>query len=773
MRLASLWLREPGEARLARLVGRAHDATARVPSEQRANWESLVLALVKDDAGRNARVLALTRACALFLAPLPPLALDAPVNAVPGLGKAASEALAEHGITRVFDLVWILPSGWDDLRAPLAIEEAVAAAEALAREGTLPPRVCVRGVVKSAVLVPARGRRLVRVVLSNGGKATLTAMWFFAASGILAAAKVGRASLVVGRIRLDERGRAKVAHPDFLEDTHETRSVRPRYPRLGVPEATLRKAIADALTRVLDAPDPVPPRIAAREGMKPVGLLLSTLHAASSANPPDDSTRHAGRERLAFAEAFTRAWQRREAEARGGGEAPRLPHNRAAHGRLLAELGFTLTGAQKRAIAVISRELADATPMRRLLLGDVGTGKTAVALAGAAQCVAAGYQVAILAPTGILAEQYMDAVGPLARATGVAVTLVARGVGSSASRALASLADGTIGVAVGTHALLRECVSFARLGLVIVDEQHRLGVAQRVALVHKGARPHLLTLSATPIPRTLALALRGELATSTLDERPAGRFPVDTRVLDRTELGHVVEEIRETAARGELVFFICARIDSGDSGTDDDPDFPSAAARAEELARALVPIEVALIHGGQKVDEQRRAMRAFRRGEVQVLVATTVVEVGVDVPEATLMVVDGAERFGLAQLHQLRGRVGRGERRGRCILMHGRSDALASRRLDAMQNLETGEEIAKADLALRGAGDLSGTRQSGAEDELLYLDASQPPAWLARMDADVRAVHSTDRALALPEHRGLSLALARFVRALSLRDEAG
>jgi ATP-dependent DNA helicase RecG len=355
----------------------------------------------------------------------------------------------------------------------------------------------------------------------------------------------------------------------------------------------------------------------------------------------------------------------------------------------------------------------------------------------------------------------------------------------SRERLLAPIADGAIAVAVGTHALLGEGVRFARLGLVIVDEQHRVGVAQRVGLVRKGGRPHLLTLSATPIPRTLALALRGELATSTLQERPRGRLPVETLVLPQDAEPRVLDEIRQAAKRGERVFFICPRIeagqdDDGSSPADTGPlrsralvGAPGAVQRAEELARCLAPVQVALLHGGQKVEERRNAMRAFRRGEAQILVATSVVEVGVDVPEATLVVILGAERFGLAQLHQLRGRVGRGDRPGRCLLLHGPIDSLAARRLEAIRTLTAGEDISRADLALRGAGDLGGTRQSGVEEDLLYLDPANPPPWLERLEADARRIHARDPALQASEHRGLALAVRRFAKALAVRDEAG
>jgi ATP-dependent DNA helicase RecG len=738
-----------------------------------------------DDARRNDRLLALRRACALFAAEAPALDPEGAVATVPGLGAAARDALAEHGITTVFDLLWTLPTGYDDLAHPLDVAQAVEEARASLHSGLPSARICVRGIVHRANLVFAGGRRFVNVVLRGEQKSTLTLSWFFVAHGILAVAKAGQHCLVVGRIRFDPSGRARMAHPDLLRDDDAT-GVRARYPRLGVPEATFRRSVAIALERVGEPKDPVPQAIAVREGMMPAIDVLRAIHATGASGVPSEDTRRAALERLAFGEAFTRSLQRIAAEKKGG-DAPALPIHRAVLARLRAELGFELTRGQSDAIATIANDLAKPTPMRRLLLGDVGTGKTAVALAAAAQCVSAGYQVAILAPTGVLAEQYMDAVGPLARATGAAVALVmastsagARGGGGKGggqktrTRLLAPIADGTIAVAVGTHALLGEGVRFARLGLVIVDEQHRVGVAQRVALVRKGGRPHLLTLSATPIPRTLALALRGELATSTLEERPRGRVPVETVVLPQDAEPHVLEELRQAVGRGERAFFICPRIEASDDDEDEEPArVPSAVQKAAELSGSLAPIHVALLHGGQKVEAQRSAMRAFRRGDAQILVATSVVEVGVDVPEATRIVVLGAERFGLAQLHQLRGRVGRGDRPGRCILLHGPLDSLAARRLEAIRTLRTGEEVARADLSLRGAGDLGGTRQSGAEEELMYLDPGQPPSWLERLEADARLLHERDPALQAPEHRGLALAMRRFEKALAVRDEAG
>jgi ATP-dependent DNA helicase RecG len=780
--LATLWLREPNPGRLTRLEACARSARDRVPEPRRGDWDKLVSRLAVDDARRNDRLLALRRACALFAAEAPALDPEGAVATVPGLGTAAREALAEHGITTVFDLLWTLPTGYDDLAHPLDVEQALEEARASLHAGLPSARICVRGVVHRANLVFAGGRRFVSVVLRGEQKGTLTLSWFFVAHGILAVAKPGQRCLVVGRIRLDSGGRARMAHPDLLRDNDGT-GVRARYPRLGVPEAAFRRSVAIALERMGEPNDPVPQAIAVREGMTPAIDLLRAIHATGALGVPSEDTRRAALERLAFGEAFTRSLQRIAAEKKGG-DAPALPLHRAVLARLRAELGFELTRGQRDAIATIAHDLAKPTPMRRLLLGDVGTGKTAVALAAAAQCVSAGYQVAILAPTGVLAEQYMDAVGPLARATGAAVALVVASTSTGARGGqwggqktrkglLAPIADGTIAVAVGTHALLGEGVRFARLGLVIVDEQHRVGVAQRVALVRKGGRPHLLTLSATPIPRTLALALRGELATSTLEERPRGRVPVETVVLPQDAEPQVLEELRQAVGRGERAFFICPRIEASDDDDEEPARVPSAVQKATELSSSLAPIHVALLHGGQKVEAQRSAMRAFRRGDAQILVATTVVEVGVDVPEATRIVVLGAERFGLAQLHQLRGRVGRGDRPGRCILLHGPLDSLAARRLEAIRTLRTGEEVAHADLSLRGAGDLGGTRQSGAEEELLYLDPGQPPSWLERLEADARLVHERDPDLQAPEHRGLALAMRRFAKALAVRDEAG
>jgi len=802
LRMARAWLVAPESrtpAQLEALVAGGREASPAVPEERRGDWEKLLGGLAQaggEDEKTVARVEGYVRACTLFKKkqraaaarearaarppkpPVPTTPFDT-VDRLPGFGPSARIALAEHGLRTVTDLVWLAPAAWDDLREPLPLASLVAAARSTyeATGGALRPvRVVASAVVKSAGVVPIRGRRAVRVVLQdeNDPKCTLHAFWFFMAHGVLASAKPGAKVIVVGRIKAEPKKPARMAHPELFADVPETRIVRARYPRLGPPEVTMRKAILHALASGV-APDPVPARVATRETMPDVATVLLEIHSATCL-PASDAARRGFVERLAWTEAFTRAWERLKADADAGG-APVLPRRADLVRALERELGFTFTKGQRDAIEVVGKDLEEPRPMRRLLLGDVGTGKTAVALAAAAQCVAAGFQVAILAPTSVLAEQYVDAVRPLERALGLRVAFVAAGTPAAARRsAEEAIRTGAAQVAIGTHALLGEGISIPKLGLVVVDEQQRLGVAQRLALVRKGVRPHLLTLSATPIPRTLALAIRGELATSTLRERPAGRPPVATELAGASKIESVIARVEQACARGERVFWIVPRIEADPDDEDDDDPLATAVERRELLAVALSDTKrnVMLLHGGMSAVDKRETMHAFRRGAADVLVGTTVVEVGVDVPEATLIVVEDAQRFGLAQLHQLRGRVGRGARPGECILLHGEPlEGFAKARLTALTELSTGEEVARADLELRGAGDLGGTRQHGAEDELLYLTAGVTYPWLERIEADARAIAKADPALAAEEHRVLGSLVARFGHVIAVREEAG
>jgi ATP-dependent DNA helicase RecG len=794
-REAKAWIETPTDSGLARMTISARDATMYVPESRRADWEKLLAGFdaQEEQRRRRTRVEGVLRACALFEREQRELARRAvrldweqPVEGAEGLGPSARKKLEEHGITAIADLVWTLPSSWDDLRAPSTVGDAIATARAAERSFSSAPRQCVSGVVKSATLVPMRHRRAVRVVLVDAiGEASLDAWWFYAAHGVLAAARPGKACVLVGRVRVRDAKRPSMAHPDLVFDD-ERRDLRPRYAPLGVAPGTLRRAIHDVVARTSPLPDPVPRDIALRESMPDAEPLLHAVHGASVDGTPQDARKSLA-ERLGWVEAFTRVWQRLLAEQQwGGARAPVLARDEGAIGRFVAALGFTLTNAQRRAIGEVGRDLASPVPMRRLLMGDVGTGKTAVALAAAAQCVSAGYQCALLVPTGVLVEQYLEAASPLVVALSARLERITAGMAAAQRRtALDAVASGDAQVVVGTHALLEQGVTFGRLGLVVVDEQQRLGVAQRLSLVRKGEgyRPHLLSLTATPIPRTLALALRGELATSVLDERPHGRGKVVTELRPRTRLDSVVSEIRATIGRGERVFFVCPRIENDDdedgaapapAGARSRPEDTGAQARGASLARELAPARVVVVHGAMPVPERSGAMHAFRRGQAQVLVGTTVVEVGLDVPEATLMVVDGAERFGLAQLHQLRGRVGRSARPAKCLLLH--DEPLvddARRRLETLVRTTDGADIARADLAVRGSGDLGGTRQSGTALDFVWLDPGDPPAWIQRIEGDARAILARDPSLQASEHRALALAVRRFMVAIAVREEAG
>lgn len=764
--------------------------TELVPEERRSDWTKLLDGLAREGESGRARpyVEGLDRACKLFgkkpRAPKPvvPLGVLDPVDRLPGLGPTARTKLAEHGIARVADLLWVPPVAWDDLRAPVRLAEAIEAARVFAEgdQPGRPPRVVVHAVVKAASVIPIRRRRGVRVVVQDEAdpKCTLHAFWFFLAHGLLALAKPDAKVLLVGRIRVEKGKPPRVAHPELFLDEPTARRVRARYAKLGPSEASLRNGIAHALGEGLVA-DPVPTSIAAREALPEAKDVLAAIHATKG-EVPSSAPRLAFTERLAWAEAFTRAWERLACAAEEGrAPAPALPPRPELVATLERELGFTFTPDQRVAIETVSAELAEKQPMRRLLLGDVGTGKTAVALAAAAQAVAAGKQVAILAPTSVLAEQYVRAVAPLERALRVKVAFVAAGQPAAARRAaLASLLDGSAKVAVGTHALLGEGLVMPALGLVVVDEQQRLGVAQRLSLVRKGERPHLLTLTATPIPRTLALALRGELRTSTLRERPAGRPPPATELVPRAREESVVTQVVSAVKDGGRVFWVVPRVLEPEAGDDEAPTederLASVVTRARILGETLGTTNVGIVHGGLSANEKRRVMESFRRGESPVLVGTTVIEVGVDVPEATLMVVEDAQFFGLAQLHQLRGRVGRGEKPGRCVLFHADElTPLAKARLDALAVLDSGEDVAKADLELRGAGDLGGTRQHGAEEDLLYLEPNATYPWLERIEDDARALFAVDPRLEAAEHAVLGSLTARLRRAIAVREEAG
>jgi ATP-dependent DNA helicase RecG len=419
--------------------------------------------------------------------------------------------------------------------------------------------------------------------------------------------------------------------------------------------------------------------------------------------------------------------------------------------RLGDALPFELTTAQERVCREILSDMAESRPMQRLLQGDVGSGKTVVAALAILAAAAGEGQAALLVPTELLAEQHYLTLGRLAGALGVETALLTRSLPPERrARALAGLADGRVRLAIGTHALLEERVRFSRLALAIVDEQHRFGVRQRLGLREKGEAPDLLVMTATPIPRSLALALYGDLDLSTLDELPPGRRPVSTRVVDESGRRAAWELLAAEVNRGRRAYVVCPTV--GERGEED----PIAAVRAAERLRAhFQHISVGLVHGGLPIGERARAMERFRSGETPLLVATTVVEVGLDVPEATVIIVERAERFGLSQLHQLRGRVGRGAHAAHCLLLTGpRPSPEALARLAVLARTADGFAVAEADLEIRGPGQIAGTRQAGLAG-LRLSDLVHDRGLLAEAHEEARRVIAADPLLEFREHRPL------------------
>ena len=529
----------------------------------------------------------------------------------------------------------------------------------------------------------------------------------------------------------------------------------------GLTQRPMQKAVAAAVERAPQLPEWQDAAYLKRNGWPSWRDALARAHAP--AEEEDLSPAHPARARLAFDELL--ASQLAIALVRH--------HNRTIAGRItqgdgrlrakaLASLPFELTGSQKTAIGEIEADLGKAERMIRLLQGDVGSGKTLVALLAMLVCVEAGAQAALMAPTELLARQHHATIAPLAQAAGVRLALLTGRDGQKAKReTLAGLADGSIDLVVGTHALVQEDVEFADLAMAVVDEQHRFGVHQRMALSSKGHAVDLLVMTATPIPRTLMLAAYGDLDVSKLTEKPAGRQPVDTRTLPLERIAEVAEAVGRQVASGGRVYWVAPLIEESEE---------IDLANVEERFRLLsgrFPGKVGLLHGRLKTAEREATMAAFSDGRLSILVATTVIEVGVDVPAATVMVIEHAERFGLAQLHQLRGRVGRGSAKSTCLLLYAQPlGETATARLSIMRETEDGFRIAEEDLRLRGAGELLGTRQSGLPDMRL-ADFVAHAELLAAARDDARLI--VERDPDLQSERGAAL---RALLYLFRRDDA-
>ena len=626
-------------------------------------------------------------------------------------GRGLADQLVRLGITREADVVLHLPLRYED-HTRLVPLPAVQPALAVQTEGV---------VVRTEIQYRPRRQLVCLIADADEREAQLVLRFFTFYPSQQKALQPGQRVRVFGDVRPGYFG-PEIVHPQWkavADGAPLPDRLTPVYPTTaGLSQETLRKLVArtiaadPALTE-----DTLPEQTVKRRALWKFGDAVRFLHAP----PPRlselvqrslDARTHPAWTRLKFDELLAQQLSlKAHRKARAQRRASVLTGTGALTKQLIERAGFKLTRAQERVWREIAHDLRRATPMQRLLQGDVGSGKTIVAALAALQAIESGKQVAFMAPTEILAEQHYRKLAAWLDGMDVPIAWLSGSVGAKARKqALAALASGEIAFAVGTHALFQEGVEIPQLGLAIVDEQHRFGVAQRLALRGKGlAEAHQLMMSATPIPRTLAMSFYADLDVSVIDQMPPGRTPVTTKLVSQRRRGEIVERVRKIAAVGQQVYWVCPLIEESEK-----LELQTAVALHAELTGALSEFRVGLLHGRMKPAEKAAAMDGFVRGEINVLVATTVIEVGVDVPNASLMVIEHAERFGLAQLHQLRGRVGRGADESVCVLLFEEPmSLLAKARLKVIYENNDGFEIARQDLSIRGPGEFLGARQSG------------------------------------------------------------
>lgn len=638
---------------------------------------------------------------------------DEPLTVLKGVGPKTADAMAAEGVSRIVDLLFHLPRRYEDRSRVTTLDSQ------------LEPRswVLLRGRVECP-RVRRISRRRLHIVdgLVDDGHGKVRVVWFNQ-RWLGKRLEDSPELYLFGQIREARGGGLELLNPEIEKIGEESGPIVPVYPALaGFGGRRMRRLIRQCLPAIGDCADPLPDDARLDAGFPDLGLTLRELHAPTL---PDDAQarenfladlnrkRSLFHRRLAFDEvlAFGCAMAA-DRELRRRIRGPHLECRPPDRNSERALLSFELTGAQRRVLGEICRDLRSGTPMARLVQGDVGSGKTAVAALAMLMALEGGVQVAIMAPTEILAAQHLQTLGRILTKVGFEPRLLVASLPAAERRGvIAGLVDGSVPLVVGTHALFQEAVEYRRLGLVVVDEQHRFGVVQRTALVEKGRAPHLLVMTATPIPRSLALTVYGDLELSLIDEMPPGRRPVRTVRRAPSARGRVFEFLREEVSQGGRGFVVYPLIDASEEIA------AAALSEQEAFVRSQLPgVKIGVIHGRLTRAQQEAVSAKFRDGSIQVVLATSVVEVGVDVPEATVMVIESAQRFGLSQLHQLRGRVGRGERPAWCVLITDeRLSDEAAERMEVMCRTTDGFEIAEADLEFRGPGELTGTRQWGPE----------------------------------------------------------
>ena len=673
----------------------------------------------------------------------PPPGLNAPLTTIPGIGPKSAKNLERLGLHTLGDLLWYLPRRYIDYSQLKTINRLWYGEE-----------VTVLATVEEMKVRPTRGgqMKLVEAVVGDG-TGSLRVTWFNQ-PWIANQLPAGEAVALSGRID-QYLGRLTMNSPEWepldRQQLHTSRIVPVYALTAGVTARWLRRVMDSVVRRLAPRlPDPLPTQIIQRQALASLPEAIEQIHFPESW----DKLRRA-QERLAFDEMLLlQLGVMRQRQDWSALATQPLTVDDEWIVRFRAGLPYPLTQAQETAVADLRRDLASGRPMNRLLEGDVGSGKTVVAAAAIGIAVSAGAQAALLAPTSILAEQHYQTLrGLLEPACGIPPAEVRLLIGATSesekTEIRAGLEQGRIRVVVGTHALLEGPVRFARLGLAVIDEQHRFGVEQRAALRAKGENPNLLVMTATPIPRSLALTVFGDLDVTVLDEMPPGRQPIETRILFPIERSRGYSFVETQVEAGHQAYFIYPLVEESEK----------VAARAaveeqERLQREVFPhIRVGLLHGRMGADEKDEVMAAFRQGTYPILVSTSVVEVGVDVPNATVMFIEGANRFGLAQLHQFRGRVGRGEHRSYCLLLPDTDDAAENERLRAMEETSDGFRLAELDLEQRGPGDFLGTRQAGLADLRMARLTDVRLIERARREADL--LLESDPELAQPEHQAL------------------
>lgn len=697
-----------------------------------------------------------------FRPSLPPL--KKPVQFVKGVGPRRAEQLERLGINTVEDLLYHIPFRYQDRREIRKIGDLTIGEE----------NATIGQLVRMGKRFMARSRRWVLEGVVRDETGFLFLLWYHQHRYFQQRYQIGQQVLLYGKVELGMKGGKWMIHPDMepVEEEDETARILPIYNKTTeMTVGAMRRLVHGAVSAYVDlVPNGVPQEISARLGLMDLSAALRYLHlppldmdlaALNNASSPAHRA-------VVFDELFYlqlgMSLRRRNMVKEDGLSIVPGPLVKRIH----EIIPFRLTDAQQRVLDVIFRDMAAPHPMNRLVQGDVGSGKTIVAFCAALAALDSGYQAAFMAPTELLAEQHFRTLTALAEKLEVSITLLTGEVKAKQKQEIYNLIEqGKVEIVVGTHALIQEGVRFQRLGLAIVDEQHRFGVMQRAALKKLGVNPDILLMTATPIPRTLALTIYGDLDVSAIDELPPGRKPITTRVFHEGERERAYRAVKEQIDRGHQAYVVYPLVEESEKS-----DLKAATTMAEQLSRTFFAgYSIGLVHGRMRGEEKDAVMARFKRGEHHLLVSTTVIEVGIDVPNATVILIEHAERFGLAQLHQLRGRVGRGQAESFCLLLAQYTPADEShRRLRVMVETNDGFKIAEADLAFRGPGEFLGTRQSGIPDfrvanivrdsRILELAREEAEAWLTR-DPDLTAPASRRLRAILEDRWAGRLELAR------------